>query len=559
MKTLTNFTTTISLLVGIFSAANSQSLTFSVDNYTGTTTAGPFMFVNTEGQNVFAYKDFDWKFGNGPQGQAPTSSSCTAENLNVVAGTGGITLFVTGYDLTSFHHLGTGDKRIYSHGNATINLNGNPVLVLTDLVSEVTVSYPPPHGAGNFESGFGQGVIDVGASDANWVAELDPFGTGNVAFEFSSVSPVEQNQIGYYDFNIEIKPITVNRQIIINQLADGNNENVNMNGIGLDFQFANATFGGGGQGTNNLFGMFVPEDPTGDLPAGIEMMNNASFWHLGTTMSSFSTEITFDLTQLGMAFDQNKVRILRRANADSEWEIYNDITVVNGTTVKANNVTGFSDWNIGEAEDEPLPVELSAFTAQQNGREIQLNWTTATELENKGFVIERATNGLEFIEISSYENNTSLIGQGSVSHETNYTFTDKNVNFGNTYSYRLIDVDYNQTKNTSEEVFIKLVFENEETNNAKLSYELKQNFPNPFNPTTTISFLMKKDGLAKVSVYNITGQLVKTLVSKGLAKGEHSLTWDGTDNFGQSVASGIYYYKLESGNFTDIKKMTLLK
>ncbi|MCB5267672.1 MAG: C25 family cysteine peptidase [Candidatus Cloacimonetes bacterium] len=88
---------------------------------------------------------------------------------------------------------------------------------------------------------------------------------------------------------------------------------------------------------------------------------------------------------------------------------------------------------------------------------------------------------------------------------------------------------------------------------------LKGNFPNPFNPTTTIRFSMKEAGAVKVMVYNLKGQLVKNLVDTELSSGNHQIVWDGRDDRGSSVASGIYLYRMESSNFTATNKMMLMK
>jgi hypothetical protein len=92
------------------------------------------------------------------------------------------------------------------------------------------------------------------------------------------------------------------------------------------------------------------------------------------------------------------------------------------------------------------------------------------------------------------------------------------------------------------------------------SNSLSQNYPNPFNPTTTIDFTVKELAPVTVKVYNVRGQLVKTLVNDNYAPGlTHQVSWDGRNNAGQSVASGVYFYKLVTKNFTQTKKMVLLK
>ncbi len=91
------------------------------------------------------------------------------------------------------------------------------------------------------------------------------------------------------------------------------------------------------------------------------------------------------------------------------------------------------------------------------------------------------------------------------------------------------------------------------------SFELGQNYPNPFNPTTTIKFFVASRQFVNLSVYNILGQRVKTLVSTDLDSGPQEVRWDGTDESGAEVSSGIYFYKMSAGDFVDTKKMLLMK
>jgi hypothetical protein len=89
-------------------------------------------------------------------------------------------------------------------------------------------------------------------------------------------------------------------------------------------------------------------------------------------------------------------------------------------------------------------------------------------------------------------------------------------------------------------------------------YLLSQNYPNPFNATTQITFALPVDGKVSLRIYNLAGQLVRTY-EEFMTAGYRTITWDGTTEQGGKVASGVYFYKLQSGKFTDVKKMTLLK
>ena len=89
--------------------------------------------------------------------------------------------------------------------------------------------------------------------------------------------------------------------------------------------------------------------------------------------------------------------------------------------------------------------------------------------------------------------------------------------------------------------------------------EYINNYPNPFNPETTINYQLPAVSKVQLSIYNIKGQKVKTLISDQLPAGEHSIIWDGSDSNGKRVSSGIYFYKLKTANFEKTRKMILLR
>jgi hypothetical protein len=84
-------------------------------------------------------------------------------------------------------------------------------------------------------------------------------------------------------------------------------------------------------------------------------------------------------------------------------------------------------------------------------------------------------------------------------------------------------------------------------------------FPNPFNPTTTISYRLDKDTDVSVNIYDISGKLISTLKNKNQTQGWHSIIWNGIDNSGNQVGGGVYFYQVKAGSFVETKKMLLLK
>ena len=86
-----------------------------------------------------------------------------------------------------------------------------------------------------------------------------------------------------------------------------------------------------------------------------------------------------------------------------------------------------------------------------------------------------------------------------------------------------------------------------------------QNYPNPFNPHTTIAFTLAKDTMVSLNVYNTKGQKVRSLHSGNLTSGKHALSWNGKDDRGATCASGLYFYRLEGSEFSETRKMLLMK
>ncbi|OGU75798.1 MAG: hypothetical protein A2V93_06160 [Ignavibacteria bacterium RBG_16_34_14] len=186
-----------------------------------------------------------------------------------------------------------------------------------------------------------------------------------------------------------------------------------------------------------------------------------------------------------------------------------------------------------------IPVELTSFTAVSQNRSVVLKWSTASEINNFGFEVERKR------EESDWRIITFINGNGTTTSEKNYLYLDENITSGK-YQYRLKQIDFDGSFEYS-----KIVEVNFET---PVNFELSQNYPNPFNPNTIISYSLPKASHVSLKVYNTLGQEVAALVNGIKEAGNHKIDFNASN-----LNSGIYFYKLETGNFNEVKKMTLIK
>ncbi len=186
-----------------------------------------------------------------------------------------------------------------------------------------------------------------------------------------------------------------------------------------------------------------------------------------------------------------------------------------------------------------VPVELGTFSASVNGQSVNLNWSTITETNNAGFAVERKSQGGEFTQIAFVE------GVGNSTEVNKYSYTDNDVEIG-TYTYRLKQIDLDGQYNYSNEIEVEV--------NSPKSFVLEQNYPNPFNPSTIIRYSVPKDGMITLSVFNLLGEKVATLVNGMVKAGSYEVSFDAS-----ALAAGIYLYKLESADFSNTRKMMLIK
>ena len=209
------------------------------------------------------------------------------------------------------------------------------------------------------------------------------------------------------------------------------------------------------------------------------------------------------------------------------------------------DITSYGTWT-SNVFTSPLPVELTSFTASVSQLNSDLNWSTATEVNNYGFDVERRTVSSQLSAVSTWQKVGFVQGNGTSNVQHSYSFSDK-VTVSGTYAYRLKQIDNSGAFKYSQEA--------EVTIEVPKVFMLNQNYPNPFNPTTTISFTLAQDGMTTLKIFDITGREVATLANGMMKAGVvQQVTFDAS-----RLSSGIYFSCLESNGLRQIKKLMLMK
>jgi hypothetical protein len=208
--------------------------------------------------------------------------------------------------------------------------------------------------------------------------------------------------------------------------------------------------------------------------------------------------------------------------------------------VSALITDGFSEFALGSGS-EPLPVELTSFSASVDQHRVVLNWKTATEINTNGFSVLRSADKTNWKEIGFIK------ASGNSNTPLTYRFVDQAVANGS-YTYKLKMVDNDGTYKFSSESQVTVYTPN--------TFELAQNYPNPFNPSTMISYSLATDAKVTLKVYNALGSEVATVVNELQSAGPHAVSFS-ADQY--HLSSGIYFYKIQAGNFSETRRMMLLK
>ena len=300
--------------------------------------------------------------------------------------------------------------------------------------------------------------------------------------------------------------------------------------------------------------VYIASDPLGLLIVNVENPDAPYLVKsLNLGQSALGIDIIYPYAYVACA--DLGVRIVNISNINSIFleAYYNTLNSASDIFVKTN-IVYTADYQGGLQifrNDLPgaIPVELTSFSTFVNNNTITINWVTATELNNKGFYLERKKNNdadePDFKEIGYIE------GKGNSTEINKYTFTDKNLSSGK-YSYRLKQMDFDGTANYSQVVDAEI--------ELPQNFELSYNYPNPFNASTNINFSIPSDCNVSIIIYNILGEQINNISFGNLSAGYYNHKFDAS-----LYSSGVYFYTIiakeinKNNKFTKVRKMVLLK
>ena len=247
--------------------------------------------------------------------------------------------------------------------------------------------------------------------------------------------------------------------------------------------------------------------------------------------------------------------------ANSSGTLY--CSIFSSLSLTVSHAVISSDSHYGQLNaggEHSLPVVLSSFTVLPVSERFELKWTTESETDNQGFLLERAVGCVETLHatslqwdvIASYETHPELCGQGNSSARYDYSFVDATVEPGQSYGYRLSDVSTSGEVHVYDIIFTALPELPKET-------VLEPPFPNPFNPETKIAYQLAESGPVEIVVYDLLGRRVHALVDEVQSAGLYTVYWQGNNRLGERVATGTYVIVLKTVRGIRTQKVVMLR
>ena len=296
--------------------------------------------------------------------------------------------------------------------------------------------------------------------------------------------------------------------------------------------------------------------PTANYSGGLVNISHVRYYEIDNTNGSSLLNPTISLEiQADEGANDSEGLVIGRSTDLVNWSnqggAFNG-TLPNGTVTSDSSLTVLDPINYflvaSTTIDNSLPVTLSESSMKlfstRNG--IEFKWITESELNNNFWLIERAVKGSDdFVSVGK------IAGKGTISEKSSYSFLDHSVIVGKTYKYRLVDYDYSGKRFEHHVMEVDHILPTE--------FMLGKNYPNPFNPQTSILVDIAKEQHVSLIVYNLLGQKIRTLKNEIMKPNYYKIVWDGKNENGLPVASGQYLIRFETKGFVQTNKMLLVK
>jgi hypothetical protein len=270
-------------------------------------------------------------------------------------------------------------------------------------------------------------------------------------------------------------------------------------------------------------------------------MDPLRYWGVFITGTNPTYKLIYNYSGHPDITDANDLDLAKRDNlSDNSWDDAAATLITEAGTLTLTGQNG-GEYALGSKTGaNPLPVELTSFTASIADNAVSLKWHTATEVDNHGFEIERrGGESEEWIMVGFVE------GKGTSNAPSEYSYQDTKVGVGK-YEYRLKQIDNSGAFKYTGSVEVEI--------SAPKEYALHQNYPNPFNPVTKISYEIPVKSQVTLKVYDMLGREVAKLYEGEREAGRYEAEFNG-----MRFSSGVYFYKLEAGSYTAVKKLLLVK
>ena len=264
---------------------------------------------------------------------------------------------------------------------------------------------------------------------------------------------------------------------------------------------------------------------------GQAIMGGSVWSYLGGVPASGLTQYSYIAPTL---FDSTKV-------SGQRWTVF----YVAGYS-KDNAVVYSTQPDSGYSVDNLAPASPTGVTASFATNTVTLRWKANTDADVYQYAIYRGTTA-----------DFNPAGSTPLAKVRTTQYQDAVSQTGVTYYYKISAID--ASGNESQYTGVSVLTSVEDENGIPTEFSLSQNYPNPFNPTTEIKFSIPKQSSVKIVVYGLSGDAVATLVNQTMSAGNYRVVWNGRSDDGRTVASGVYFYHLQSEGFVATKKMTLLK